>query len=773
CPEDNGELIDVIVPKIDTAGTKKHKQYVCPFCGSRRGVSLMGLRSTSEISASISQMMASRFNDDKKTLTFSDSVQDAAHRAGFFNSRTWRFGLRGAIQQYVLHGGAGKNLEDFTQGFLAYWEGKMTREQFVSFFVPPNMTWMRGFQDLQENREFGTDKAAEDLLRDIRRRIGYEIMLEYGVTSRIGRTLEKALCSCLTFDKEEVDRLADVVRERVVNELGVMAEAGAIDFQRIVFGWLSILRQNGAFDDGVFYTFCAEHGRPYLLSNDYYKWLPGLQAGRNTPRFICTWSGSGRKPYYFDTVEELKYTAWIERCMDTEVLAREDLPDQISEIILSEAAKMDLIHELPSQDSNLKIYGLNKKRVYISNHVRKAVCDECGTEAAYSEEFIPLMQGAGCPRRSCSGYLQQKEQEELGYYAHLYTSGDLVRIHAFEHTGLLEREDRERVENDFKRTEKEQRQDWDPNVLSCTPTLEMGIDIGDLSSVILCSMPPGQSQFLQRVGRAGRTDGNSLVLAVANTRPHDLYFYTEPLDMMQGQVATPHIFLKASAVLERQFMAFCMDNWIKNGASEAAIPKHLGQALNNIKNRTADAFPHNYLNYVQKKLSSLFQMFISLFESDLDEQARMELQDFAKGNGLERPPIQTRVLDSFEEMAEEIESINKNLNALNFLQKEYEAKPKDSSYEEEIKTLKYEKMALVEVKKELKKKDVFNFLSDEGLLPNYAFPEEGITLKAVLFRKVNEDAPEQTKKGKSKYQNKVYEYNRSASSAISEFAPNN
>ena len=34
----------------------------------------------------------------------------------------------------------------------------------------------------------------------------------------------------------------------------------------------------------------------------------------------------------------------------------------------------------------------------------------------------------------------------------------------------------------------------------------MGIDIGDLSTVILCSMPPAQSQFLQRVGRAGRKD---------------------------------------------------------------------------------------------------------------------------------------------------------------------------------------------------------------------------------------------------------------------------
>ena len=73
--------------------------------------------------------------------------------------------------------------------------------------------------------------------------------------------------------------------------------------------------------------------------------------------------------------------------------------------------------------------------------------------------------------------------------------------------------------------------------------------------------------------------------------------------------------------------------------------------------------------------------------------------------------------------------------------------------------------------KELNKKDVFNFLSDEGLLPNYAFPEAGIILKAVLYRKDEADAGEgETKK---KYRKSVYEYSRSASAAISEFAPNN
>jgi DEAD/DEAH box helicase domain-containing protein len=146
CPDDNGEYIDILIPALKTGPSKKNKQYECPFCGSRRGISLMGLRSTSEISASISQIMASRFNDDKKTLTFSDSVQDAAHRAGFFNSRTWRFGLRGAIQRYVMNGGVGQSLAEFTKGFLSYWEKKMSPEEFVSFFIPPNLNGQRALR---------------------------------------------------------------------------------------------------------------------------------------------------------------------------------------------------------------------------------------------------------------------------------------------------------------------------------------------------------------------------------------------------------------------------------------------------------------------------------------------------------------------------------------------------------------------------------------------------------------------------------------------------
>lgn len=116
----------------------------------------------------------------------------------------------------------------------------------------------------------------------------------------------------------------------------------------------------------------------------------------------------------------------------------------------------------------------------------------------------------------------------MGYYGRLFRNGDLYRINALEHTGLLKREDRETLETHFKLGKSEQKR-WDPNVLSCTPTLEMGIDIGDLSSVILAVCLLHSLSSFQRAGRGGRKDGNALTMAVANARPHDLYFYADPL----------------------------------------------------------------------------------------------------------------------------------------------------------------------------------------------------------------------------------------------------
>lgn len=769
CPSCGEDMVNVQIPApVRTSGSKNHKQYICPFCGSRRGLSLMGLRSATEISASISQMFASKFNDDKKTLAFSDNVQDAAHRAGFFNSRTWRFGIRMAMQRYCQHGGNGQSLLDFQNGFIRYWHEQMSPEEFVSFFIAPNMTWKHAYEDMVEKRKLGKDKQAKILVYEVEQRLKYEIMLEYGLAGKIGRTLEKSGCSVLSFAHEDVEEIAGAVQERTINELGVLTSEPAGAFQRMVLGFLNLMRINGAFEDNVFDEYTLSGGKAYMLSNDRNRWLPGLQSGRNTPRFIAEFSGKGRKSFDFDSTSSNKYVDWLASCCE-EVMVEESNFQAIGDFILEEGIKRQVIRLVPSSPE-YKIYALNKEHVFVSDQVVEMRCDRCGSLYAFSAENAEVMVDAPCLRRSCGGTLEEYHTTKMNYYGRLFSNGDLTRINAREHTGLLERPDRELLESDFKRG-KDTQAFWDPNVLSCTPTLEMGIDIGDLSTVILCSMPPAQSQFLQRAGRAGRKDGNALTLAVANARPHDLYFYADPLEMIDGSVTPPKIFLRASAVLERQFVAFCMDSWVKRGIPEGAIPERVGVILKNLDKRPDDLFPFNFLNYVQRTMSRQLNSFMQMFAAYLDDNTREELQAFVRGTDSEKKGMQVKILDAFEDLKNQQDALRTSVESLKAMIKELEAKPKDVSYEEEIKELKQEASALLGVLQELGRKNVFNFLSDEGLLPNYAFPEAGIILRAVLYRKEEDAATAALPK--KKYEKMVYEYSRSASSAISEFAPNN
>ena len=757
------DLISVQIPSLAPSGkAKKTRQYICPICKSKRGIALVGLRSATEISTSISQMFSSKFNDDKKTLTFSDNVQDAAHRAGFFNSRTWKFGVRGAIQRYIMNGGNGKNLVDFSQGFIDYCHETNSDEEFISNFTPPNMTWMRPYENMINNRKITYDKEFYSLMNRTEKRLSYEVLLEYGLQCKIGRTLEKSGCSVLGFDSETVNKTALSVFERLTNELAI-DNISLDDVRKMITAVLELMKTYGAYDDETFYGYCKNGFQDYLLSNSHIPWLPGKKVGGNIPKFFFRNNFSNAKTYALEPVNSASVLNCISGCCRN-VLTNESIPD----IIFDELLKHNAIKKLPSE--GIDVFGINKEKTYITSEVAFVKCTNCGARHTVPAESLNDWIGISCVN-GCSGLMEKDNDRTVDYYGKLYSTGDLVRINAKEHTGLLNRGDREELEKDFKRSRDDQKL-YDPNVLSCTPTLEMGIDIGDLSSVILCSMPPSQANYAQRVGRAGRKDGNALTLAIANAKPHDLYFYQDPLDMISGEVVPPQIFLKASAVLERQFVAYCMDSWVKNGISESAVPKTMEVCINKLDSRSADIFPYNFLEYVKNNLNSRLNSFIQMFAESFngDAAVKQELSEFAKGNGLEESPMYMRILSAFRQIHDERDSVKKNINLLQEMIKELEDKPKDSSYDEEIKELKWEESALIEVVKHINTRNVFNFLSDEGLLPNYAFPEAGIKLKAVLKRK-EENSEESS--GKIKYEKMIYEYDRSASAAITEFAPNN
>lgn len=761
------DLIEVVIPTQNISIKQSKAQYRCPFCSNHDGVSLMGIRSSTAISADISQIFASKFNDDKKTLAFSDSVQDAAHRAGFFNSRTWRFGLRSAIQKYVDDGGAGKSFKEFNKEFIEYWHKKLSSEDFVGYFVAPNMVWMSAYEELKDKGVLGSGQYALDLKNKVDKRTVYEIMLEYGLTSRIGRTLEKSGASMLMFACEDIDNVAEQVYSRAVNELGMPSSMALGDFKALVWRYLNTMRQNGAFVDAVFQPFIDNNGNDFMLSQKHIPWMPGQQYGRNIPKFLTYEGVVKTKKSGFDGVGYKKYRILPELCIGN-VLMSDTQPEDISRIVLEELEKAKLVIGIPVNNSEKKVYGIDRGKVYVTNEVCQAKCNICGASVSVPRKNLEYVIDTPCANPTCQGCFSEDTEVKADYYGKLYRLGDLSRINAQEHNGLLERNKREALERNFKKNKKDTKF-WDPNVLSCTPTLEMGIDIGDLSTVILCSMPPAQAQFLQRAGRGGRTDGNALTLAVANSRAHDLYFYADPMDMIAGEVEPPKIFLNASAVLQRQFIGYCMDAWVAKGAKEEDIPKHVGNCLDNIKENNGK-FPYNFLDFVQGNVNKLFNSFVEMFSKYMEHGTKEELETFAFGKGLGKSPMHVRVYDVFKEVLDSQATLKENIDELQKLIKEKEAGAQDSSYEEEIKELNAELRALYHLYKETRKQSTFNFLSDSGLLPNYAFPEEGVTLKAVLRRA---EQTEDEDRSSRKVEKLDSQYSRAASSAISELAPNN
>jgi len=91
--------------------------------------------------------------------------------------------------------------------------------------------------------------------------------------------------------------------------------------------------------------------------------------------------------------------------------------------------------------------------------------------------------------------------------------------------GLTDKKERRELEYLF-------REGNHPHFLSSGPTMELGVDIGELDALLLYGTPPNMNAYLQRIGRAGRSSNASLVHSVSQRNPIDYYYYEQPGDLM-------------------------------------------------------------------------------------------------------------------------------------------------------------------------------------------------------------------------------------------------
>ncbi|MDY6845198.1 MAG: helicase-related protein, partial [Thermodesulfobacteriota bacterium] len=339
-----------------------------------------------------------------------------------------------------------------------------------------------------------------------------------------------------------------------------------------------------------------------------------------------------------------------------------------------------------------------------SNHKR---CRKCG--AIYHFQHLDKCIEPGCD--------DLKEQDlSDNYFRTIYSRSfdEAVKVEAEEHSGQVDGNTRKNIENQFKDP------DSSLNTIICTPTMELGIDIGALSTVYMRNVPPSPSNYAQRSGRAGRKNQPSIITTFcgvgARRGPHDQYFYKYPDKIISGKITPPRFMLDNKKLIITHIHSLILEE------ADMRLPSRpreiLEMDLNDEGTPFVEGFPmvESFKDELKIKIENVKDKIAkSVKEAFVEEMGLYSWFD----EGFVLRIINTFVKDidnTFDYCRKEYESLLREVNLIDIKCKKGAPNKIDNIRRSAIER-KLEAMRAGE-----KNFSTYNYLRGQGFLPSYGFP---------------------------------------------------
>ncbi|WP_338836935.1 DEAD/DEAH box helicase [Gordonia polyisoprenivorans] len=761
-PDGTEQLEGKVLPVLVLVGDnveEDSKNDMCPACGAADGIRFLGSAVATQLSVTLSNIFGdARLDaDEKKALMFTDSVQDAAHRAGFVQARSHTLSLRSTLRSAI--GSSTLNLPELCEAVVARAGDDPARryhllgpdivdhDEFTPFWKPDASTAAR-------------KKAATKVLQ----RLQFDIDMEFGLQSRLGRTLEltgSAVAAVDLGDAERPIRLGRAALNATEHQLTHEAPepAGII---RWVRGTVERVRTRGAIHHPWL--------RKYVEKDANRRWvwgarpkgegMPAFPKGRPAAAFPAV--GSRSVPEGFDAITAVSswYARWASQCLGVSPFDGSFLARSLFSVLAEQRVLTAVLTE-----SGLTAYGLPAAAITVSaptdddlaTSKHLLVCSVCQTPTPGTVTVVDELDGAPCLLVRCPGSLTRAPKAQ-NFYRRLYDSAEMKRVVAREHTSLLPTATRLEYETAFKRGGADPQA---PNVLVATPTLEMGIDIGDLSTVMLGSLPRTVSSYLQRVGRAGRLTGNSLVLAFVRGRGEHLPKLYDPTSVIQGDVRPPATFLTAEEILQRQYIAHVIDRLARDPNTVA--PRSARAVLGSFD---PDSWMALVLTAASTNGNDLVDGFLAQFDGVLDDHTRESLRKWAIPGEAMPSQLVSDLQDAVHRWNRDLKELTARRAAVEAEMPEFERRASSpAATDDDLRDLRTAKGSLRLLGgqiRDLTDDYWISVLERYGVLPNYTLLDDAVTLD-VGVTWIDPDT--------NQYMGEATSYQRGSRVALTELAP--